>query len=363
MFENLFEKLASLSYVRKFGIKEKIFLFREMSYLLHWWVSIIESINIIKNNTENQTIKEICNELYTSLKKWEPLFRSMTRIPSYFNEWDINIVRSWENSGELVKVLKYLADEYEFLYNVRNKYVWAMIYPCIIFIICIIAIFVIFKFILPWILSILDQFEWMVLPFSTRVLVAITEFVINYSNHIFIILWFAIFAFSIVLSIEEGKRWFDKKIFKLPIFGKITKYYFLIKFLRYMKLLIYSGMSYSDIFKLLRRIMTNSVYKDMIDEILEWVRKWEMISWIIWNYKVIIPVEVVALIKVWEETAEIANAVENAIWLYEEEFNNILNNLSKIIEPILIVVVGWIVGFVSISVFGIIWNILDSLQV
>lgn len=148
----------------------------------------------------------------------------------------------------------------------------------------------------------------------------------------------------------------------MPIIWKIIKYYNLVRFLRYLKLLISSGMNYIEIFQLLRQIFKSGLYREMIDEVIESLRKWASIVDILKHYPLLIPSDVVVLLKVGEETASLASSVENAIWLYEEEFNNIINNLSKVLEPLLLVFVWCLVAFISISVFSIIGTILDWVQ-
>lgn len=362
MLDNIILKIIKIKDWWTFWIKDKIFLFRELAYLIEWWVSILEAITLIKENTENMAIKEICDNLHENLKKWEPLHRSMSRLHNYFTDWDINIIRSWELSWELQNVLTYLATEYEFIYDIRNKYVWAVMYPTIVFVASLIAVYIIFRFVLPSIIWILDQFEWVQIPLTTRVLIAITDFVLNYTNHILIILGLLVFWLSILFSSDEWRKFFDYKIFRLPIIWRITKFYMLIKFLRYMRLLMNSWMNYVEIFQSLKFIMVNTAYKDMLDNLLASIRKWDTITDVFKLYPIIIPADIIVLMKVWEQTASTSKSVENWIWFYDQEFNKIINNLSKIIEPIMIVVVGWIVAFIALSVFGIIWNILDSVQ-
>lgn len=298
MIDKYIQKLLVLKDYWRFSMKDKIFFLRELSYLISWWISIVESITIIRSTTDNYTLKDICNKIYESLRKWEPLYRALSRLRRYFNEWDVNIVRSWENSGELLNVLRYLADEYEFIYDVKSKYIWAMIYPALIFVVAIAAVVVIFKYILPGILWILSEFDGAKLPWSTQMLIFITNFVTKYSMDIVVFLVIALVVFGIIIATEEWKKYFDRVMLKVPIFGKITMTYHLIKYLRYQKLLIYSGMPYIDVFRLLRDVVTHSTYKELIDDIIIAVRKWEKMVDVLYDYPSIIPRDVVALLKV-----------------------------------------------------------------
>lgn len=350
-------------FITKFLIKDKVFFLKEMAYLLKWWLSIPVALETIKNNTEKESVQYVCDTIFSMIKKWETLSRSLTVLDKYFSEWDIKIVSAWENIWELPRVLKQLADEYENLYLIRMKYLTAMIYPAILLFIIVLALYVIFKLILPWFINIISSFPWIDLPASTQVLMSINSF-LNQS-------WWTLFAFIIIifiiialfLSTEEWKRILISFLMRLPIIWKIYKLYYIVFFLRYFSLLIYSWLPITKVFLHLKWVMNNPYYKDMCDDILENLSKWESFIPVLKKYLNIIPSDVVVLLKVWEETANLQDSASNAISLYEEEFNKMIDNLSKVIEPILIVFIWGIVWFVAISIFSVITSVLNSLQV
>ena len=346
-----------------FSLKDKIFFLKELSYLLNWWVSIPVALETIKENSENETVKYICWEIYSMIKRWETLSRSLTVLDEYFTEWDVNIIASWEWIWELPKVLKQLAEEYENLYSIKVKYITAMIYPVILLFIVLWAIIIIFKVILPWFLDIIKSFPWASLPESTKILMNINNYIAQNWDSIFILLVGFVIVLWLFLSTEEWRKFFSGLLIKIPWIWKIFKLYYIVYFLRYFSLLIYSWLPITKIFLYLRGLMTNPYYVDMCNEILVNLNKWETFVPVMKKYKNIIPSDVVVLLKVWEETANLQEAAENAILLYEEEFSKIVDNLSKIVEPIMIVFVWWIIWFVAISMFSVITSILDSLQV
>jgi len=349
--------------ISKFTLKNKIFFLKELSYLLNWWVSIPVALETIKTNTENESVKYVCDQIYTMIKKWETLSRSLTVLDKYFTEWDVNIISSGENIWELPKVLKLLADEYENLYLIRMKYLTAMIYPAILIFIIVLALVVIFKMILPWFLNIISSFPNTVLPSSTQFLIWINKFIENQWWKFLLLIIILFVILWLFLSTEEGVKLLTWWIIKMPVIWKIFRLYYIVYFLRYFSLLIYSWLPITKIFLHLKWVMSNSIYKDMCDEILEVLNKWESFIPILKKYNQIIPSDVVVLLKVWEETATLQESAKNAILLYEEEFNKIVDNLSKVIEPILIVFVWWVIGSVAISIFSVIISVLDSLKV
>ncbi len=347
----------------KFSLKDKIFFLKELSYLLSGWVSIPTTLETIKNNTEKQSVKYVCNEIYKLIKRWETLSRALTTLDGYFSEWDTKIIASGEAIWELPKILKQLADEYENLYLIKMKYITAMIYPGILIFIIVLSLVVIFKMILPGFLNIVSSFPGASLPESTHILMKINHFFSEYGGSFFTLLIIALIVLGLFLSTEEWQRVLSSVLLRLPIIWNIFRLYYVVFFLRYFSLLIYSWLSIVKIFLYLKSVMKNPEYKQMCDEILENLNKWESFIPVMKKYTHILPSDVVVLLKVWEETANLQQAAKNAILLYEEEFNKIVDNLSKVIEPILIVFVGGIIWFVAISIFSVIISVLNSLQV
>ena len=347
----------------KFSLKDKIFFLKELSYLLNWWVSIPVALETIKTNTEKEVVKKICDELFVLIKRWETFSRAVVALSDYFTEWDAKIIASWEAIWELPKVLKQLADEYENLYMIKMKYITAMIYPAILVFIIILSLVIIFKLILPGFLNIVSSFPGASLPESTKILFSINNFINNYGQTFFLLLIVFFIIIWLFLSTEEWQMFLSKLLLKIPIIWNIFKLYYVVYFLRYFSLLIYSGLPITKVFLYLQSVMPNPYYKQMCDEILQNLNKGESFIPVMRKYTNILPSDVVVLLKVWEETANLQQAAKNAIWLYEEEFNKIVDNLSKIIEPILIVFVGAIIGFVAISIFSVIISVLNSLQV
>lgn len=345
-----------------FSIKEKVFLYRELAYLIEWWVAIADAVLVIKWGTDKWSIKKICDEMFNALNQGETLSYSMSLMPSYFNDGDVNIIKSWEESGEMTKVLKYLAEEYEFLNKIRSQYIGAMIYPTLLFGVAIIAVFLLFTMILPGIFDMITTFPGVKIPAMTQFLITVTSFMSK--NFTSILVWVAIvwFFFFIVFSSQEWKRLKDVYIFQMPLLWKLSRYYALIKFMRYMKLLMEAWMNFLEVFLFLRDIMENLSYKAMIDDVIAAINRGETISSVLEQYTDLMSRDVVALLKVGEETASFESALSNAIAMYQDEFEKLLAGLSKVIEPVLIVFIGWVIAMVAMSVFGVIGSLLDGVQ-
>jgi len=368
MFENIQRSvdnimISFMKFVDKssFGIKQKIFFLKELAYLIWWGVDILASLDVIYNSSDNYAIKDICTILRHYISQWKTLSYAMSRIHDYFDESDYNIIRIWEKSWDLPNVLDALAQEYNYLNDVKNKYISAMMYPFILIIISLVAILSMFILVLPNIFSIADQFNVENLPWMTTVLRDFSFFIENQWIYVLSILAFLSFLWYIYVSTEQWKKKFFNLVLQIPVLGKMTKYYYIIKWCRYMRLMFRSGMSYLQTFQLLRNVLWVAIYQDMVENIIKSLQKWDNIHTSLRSQWDIIPSDVIALIKVGEETANLSNSIDNILDMYEWELDNMITRMSKIIEPIMLVFVWWIVVIIALWVFGLILHIMEGI--
>lgn len=153
------------------------------------------------------------------------------------------------------------------------------------------------------------------------------------------------------LSTDRGKKWLFSAILSVPLIGKMTKQYYLVKRSRYTKLMLSSGLNYVETFQLLRDILGIPAYQSLIEGILIGVKNGKTISESIPSDSKLIPNNVRVLIKVGEETASLNQAFDNVLSMYQKELDTLIGRLSKVIEPIMLVVIGIIVVFVAMGVF------------
>jgi len=238
-----------------FGSKDKILFFKELSYLLHGGIAITEAMHIIGSTSQNYAIKEIASTIYSFMHEGKSLSYALNRLPDYFDQGDYSIVKAGEESGNLPMILQSLAQEYVYSADIKNKYIGALMYPMILIIIAIVAVFALFLLVLPSVFSIADSFPNLQLPWITRMLQNTSLFF----QHQWKVLLFSILGIGAVAGIffstETGKKsWFSLQL-RIPLLGKMTQYFYLVRWCRYMKLLLSSGLNYLQTFQLLKDIL------------------------------------------------------------------------------------------------------------
>ena len=357
--DKIIEDFLASSDKTTFSWKDKILFYKELVYMMKGWVSLLDTMKTIQKTSDNAAVKWVAKSIYGYLDKWKELSYAISRLPEYFDEWDASIIKTWEISGNLPNVLQSLAEEYAYLSEIKQKYIGAMIYPVALIVISIIAVIYLFGSVLP---GIFDTLSWSVseLPSITMALKNFSDFIVNYRKYILVFGFLLILLAFTYSATEKGMKHMYKLLLKAPIVWNMSKSYYLIKWARYMKLMIWSGMDYVDTFRLLRDVLKIPLYQSMIEKVLADISVGKSLYEPISEHSDIIPSNVAVLIKVWEETANLENAMQNVIDIYQEELDNSIKNLSKAIEPFILVFVWWIVLMIALGVFMLIFAVMDS---
>ena len=167
----------------------------------------------------------------------------------------------------------------------------------------------------------------------------------------------------IYASTEVGKNRLSKVLIGLPMIGAMTKTYYLIKWVRYTKLMIGSGLDYLQTFRLLRWVLDIPLYREMIDSVIAGLQLGKTIYDAIKDQTHIIYPNVAVMIKVWEETAHLEEAMENIISMYQEELDTSITQFSKVLEPVILIFMGVIVAFVASGIFGVVFSVMENVWV
>lgn len=344
-----------------FSWKDKILFYKELVYMMKGWVPLLETMRTIQTTSENAAVKRVAKEIYGYLDRGKELSYAISRLPEYFDEWDSAIIKTWEVSGNLPNVLQSLAEEYAYLSEIKQKYIGAMIYPVALIIISIIAVIYLFGFVLPGIFdSLASSIAVEDMPTITMILKNFSDFIVGYWKYIVVFGILFVLLAVVYSATEKWKKQMYKMLVHSPIVGNMTKSYYLIKWARYMKLMIWSGMDYVDTFRLLRDVLRIPLYQSMIERVLADITLGKSLYEPISEHTDIIPSSVSVLIKVWEETANLENAMQNVIDIYQEELDNSIKNFSKAIEPFILIFVWWIVLLIALGVFSLIFAVMDS---
>lgn len=351
---------ASANFVR-FSIKEQVLFAKRLAFLSKAGVSILESITIIRNQTKSKRKRRILDTVVADVAAGQSLSKSLERYKQLFGEFTVNIIRIGETAGVLPENLMYLAEELSKKQALQRKVQGALIYPIFITIATLGVTGMLIVFIFPKIMPIFISLN-VSLPWTTRALLSVSEFLSQYG---FVTLLGIIF---VIIAVELARRAFrplrlaaDWFLLKLPIAGGIARSYNCANFCRTVALNIKSGVALSESLLITADVTKNILYREAYLDFAAHVMKGEKISTTMAKYPNIFPDMLPHMILIGETTGSLSNTLSYLSDLYEAEVEESTRNLSNSIEPILLMTMGIMVGTIAVSVIAPIYEVTKSI--
>jgi type IV pilus assembly protein PilC len=357
----------------KVKLKDLVIFTRELSTMISAGVPLVRGLDTLQNQMENKYFQEVLASVKHDVESGAPLADSMGKFPDAFNEVYVNMVRAGEAGGILDDILKRLATQVEKDATIRKKIHSAMAYPIVIMGITVIAFFGIMLFILPKIGKIFTDLGGpnAKLPVYTRALLSISNFLVGHSImssipvlkaipvlgklpniFFFVILAFVgLIYFKRYISTDKGKYRWHMLLLRMPIIGNIITKVAVARFSRTFSSLMGAGVSVLDALEVTGKAVGNRVIQKELSDISAEVRNGQQLGKQLTNSKFFPPI-VGQMMSVGEETGKIDVVLVKVADFYEEEVDAVIDGLASIIEPIMIIVLGGVVGIIAASVMG-----------
>lgn len=347
--------------MNKMNKEQQILFFKRMTFLIKAGLSIVESLNNVKEQSPIKNLP-IINSLIEDVSSGKKFSASLQKFPKTFNEFTVNIIDFGESSGTLSQNLEYLTEELIKRKGARKKIVNALIYPAIVSISTLFITVFLISYLFPKIVPVFQSMN-IKLPITTRVVIQLSEIIKNNGIYILFGLFITISIFAYFLKHNKKFNYITNySLLKIPIIGKVLKIYNISGFSRTLGLLLQGGMTLSDALPIAQKTTSNIVYKEEINQITFFSNNGENISSYIKTRSNIFPQEVSAILYAGEKSG---NLSESLIYLsrnYELEIDDFTKNLSNLIEPIMMVLVGLLVGLIAVSIISPIYSITQNLQ-
>lgn len=355
-----FWQIGELFYsFQKIRTKEKIQLYRLLSTMLNAWLTLVKAVWVLEKQQKKGTYKKILVRFSENLTSWKRLSDCLADFPNDFSEAEVWMVKSGEKTWQLTDVLMELAIQTERLDSINWKIKSAMIYPTFIVLVIVSVVYVIMTMVVPKLVEVFWDKE--TLPNSTKNLISVSEFLSN--NWVFILI-FLIVLYVFFFFWRRTPTWayiFDEYVFKIPIFWPMMKKIILSKFSRIFSWLISSWVSVLESLRITAEAVWNEVYKQRIllinEDVSKGIKIWESLDW-----DKLFPDMMVQMIQVWEETAKLEETVLKVSDYYDEEVDNTIANINKLLEPIIIISLAIVVGFIAMAILEPIMNLADTVS-
>ena len=367
---NLF--ILSLSEAEKAGWGDKIFsLFnkvkmvdlmiftRQFATLLESKVPLGDCLRALRKQTRNPILKEIVFEISNDVDAGLSLSQALERHGNVFSEFYISLIRSSEITGRLEEAMVFLADyiDKELMWRTRIRN--AMIYPSILIGLFVIVAGLMIVIVFPQIAPIFKEAR-VELPFITRILLAGGEFVGRWWWAIITVIFLFIVLLVDYFRSKEGKIVFDEISIKLPILGNLFKKVYIARFAESISVLIKGGIPITQSIEITAHSVGSIVYRDVLHDCAERVKAGETFSSIIEKEEGLFPPLVSQMIAIGEGTGRLDEILSRISILYTREVNDLLANLTELIQPLLIALIGVFVGLLFASILIPIYNLVQA---
>lgn len=322
---------------------------RQLFALVKAGVPLVRGLSILAAQIENKTLKGIITSVTRKIESGSSLSDAMADYPDVFPPLYLNMIKAGEFSGALDNILERLAIHLESSASLNRKVRSALAYPTVVIIVAILLTAVIFIKVIPGFKSIFEGLGSQ-LPLPTQIVIAISDIFRKY----FVIFVIAIVALLVVLKratrIPAFRLAKDKLELDLPIIGRIIRKVVIARFSRTLSTLLNSGVSILPALDIGSKTSGNMVVEQSLNKVTSRVSKGEKIWESLAEDKIFAPL-VISLIAIGEETGDIGSMLEKIAVFYEDEVNTALASLTSMLEPLIIVFLGVVVGGIVISMF------------
>ena len=344
------------------SLQEKVLFTKHLSVMLKAGIPLTEGLEILIAQTRSQSFKRMLEQSYKSLKNGKSLGQSLSQSGKAFNHFYISIIDVGEESGTLEQSLEFLADQLRKEYYLKKKVQGALLYPGIVMsAIVVMGSFIAF-FILPQLVGFFGSFN-IELPLATKILLGIAKFFQSWGIASAIGLVIFTIAWSFFVRTSHGKPFWHWLLLHVPVLGTIIKDTELVQLCRNLGVLLKSGVPIVRSLETAENTLTNLHFQRALAHVLQEAKKGKSVAEGLQDNKHYqFPLIVIKMIEVGEKTGKLDESLLYLGDYYEEEIDNLAKNLSTILEPILLIIIGLVVAFIALAVISPIYELTGSIR-
>lgn len=343
-------------------VKDKAVFSRQFAALVNAGVALVRGLGVLAEECPNPKLKRSLEHINTDVQQGTSLSEAMSKHPSCFDKLYVSLVQAGEVGGVLDEVLNRLAKLLEDLNRLQNQIKSAMAYPVTVSILAVIIFVAMTVFLLPIFADIFESLD-AELPLFTQVMMQISRFLRNpFSWVIMVGAFFGFsFAYKQYYATPSGRRVMDRLFLKMPLFGDLVEKTATARFCRTLGSLSRSGVPILTSLEIVRDTAGNQVIADAIDESRKEIQTGGMISLALQQHRVF-PIMAIQMISIGEETGELDQMLMKVADFYEDEVEQAVKALTSIMEPLMILVLGGMVGSILVSMYLPMFKIMDVVQ-
>lgn len=338
--------------------KEIALFSRQIATLLEAQVPLVEALKALAAQAANPRFKGIIFDISSEIEGGASFSRALEKYPKIFSHFYRALIKSAEVAGKLQEVTAYLADHLEREYYIKSKMRGALIYPAFVFFGIIIVGVLMFTFVIPQLVAIFEEVS-VELPLLTRIIIWMSSAFRTYIVFILLVFAAAVFAAWRYTQTEEGALGLDKLKLKTPVLGNLFTNLYIARFSENLGTLLTGGIPISLALQVSGDVIGNRIYERIIRDTEEAVKRGDTISSVLKTYREIPPL-VSQMVETGETTGKLDVILKNLARFYERELTTMVDNLLTLIEPVLVVGMGVVVGILVVAILQPIYSMVQA---
>lgn len=354
------KSLASITIGSGIKTEEHITLIKNLSAMLSAGLNLPRALSVIERQSSNKVMKKTVAALQGSLKGGSSFHESLQQHPKIFSKLEIAMSKAGEESGTLAESLRVVAKQMDRSYALTKKVRGAMIYPGIILFAIVVIGILMMVYVVPTLASTFRELG-VALPRSTQIILAVSDFMVNHLIIVILgILTAGVLGYMGIKS-KRGGALFLALSLRTPVIGTIVKETFSARAARTLSSLLSSGVEMLTAISITREVVGNRTFGDVLTEAEERVRKGEQLSAAFNDHPKLYPILFTDMIAVGEETGKVADMLGQVAEYYESDVEEKTKDLSTVIEPVLMLIIGLAVGVFAVSMIGPIYSLTSQI--
>ncbi len=345
--------------IYKFKTTELAFCCRQLSAMLTSGLTLVKAIDILTKEQENEKGRAIWQDIYENVQKGESFSSTLEMHSGSFPDFLISMVGAGESSGSLDIIMTRMSDHYAKENKLKNTIRGAMIYPIILLVLCVVIVIFLFTVIMPTFIDMFENKEDM--PVLTRIMSGISDFLTHKWYILVIILVGLFFGIKIALKNPGMRVKFDRMLIKGPGFGPLVTKIYTGRFARTLSSLYSSGLPMVECLERASAILGNAYVDEKFIDVVDEVKQGETLSSAITRTEIFEPM-FCSVIYVGEESGALDSILEKTSDYYEDESDSAVQRLVSMIEPILLIFMGVIIGLVVCGIYPALYGAMENVE-
>ncbi len=342
--------LAGIAFFKpKVSGKDVVIFTRQLSTMIDAGLPLVQGLEILERQQSNPTFKKVLNSIRTDVEAGSTLADGMRKHPKVFDNLFSNMIEAGETGGILDTILSRLAVFMEKSMALKKKIKGAMTYPAICLAISVLILGIILIFVIPVFKTMFESFGSS-LPLPTQMVVNMSDFVKSYFIVVIIAFFVFVFAFKKFYATEKGRMIVDRSVLKSPVFGMLLRKVAVAKFTRTLSTMLHSGVPILEALQVVAKTSGNKVIEKAVFRVGDSIAEGRPIAEPLEETGVF-PNMVVQMINVGESVGALDSMLEKIADFYDEEVDQAVENLTAMIEPLMMVVLGGLIGGIVVAMY------------